>query len=422
MTATFSLDHARSLDAADSLAQFRARFAIPDPLLIYLDGNSLGRQPLVASALAHDLVERQWGNDLIRAWNHGWLELPERIGAKLAAILGAQPSEVILADSTSVNLFKLAVAALRARPGRTKILTDDLNFPSDFYILQEASALLGQGHTLERIPSPDGIHGPLAGLLAALDEDTALLSLSHTIYRSGFTYDLAALTAAAHAVGALVLWDLSHSAGALPVNLSLARADLAVGCTYKHLNGGPGSPAYICIRSELQSDLHNPIPGWMGRDDMFGFQPQYAPDPSLRRFLTGTPPIFSSALIEPGLDLILEAGIENIRAKSAAQTAYFIDLWESLLKPLDFALQSPTDPTSRGAHVALSHPHAAAIDQALIHAHAIIPDFRPPNVIRFGFSPLYTTFEEVFRAARALVELTASKSYIPFQITLPKVT
>ncbi|MDW8269997.1 MAG: aminotransferase class V-fold PLP-dependent enzyme, partial [Anaerolineae bacterium] len=331
MSASRLREQALALDASDPLARFRERFVIADPGLVYLDGNSLGRLPRVTAELAATVVERQWGERLIRSWNEGWLEAPARVGAKIARLIGAAADEVIVADSTSVNLFKLVVAALLHRAGRHRILSDDLQFPSDLYILQGIVSLLGGRHRLEIVPSPDGIHGPVEALTARLDDDVALVVLSHTAYKSGYTYDLAALTQAAHAVGALILWDLSHSVGALPIDLTAVGADLAVGCTYKYLNGGPGAPAFLYVRRDLQEVLHNPISGWMGSAAAFDFALDYRPAAGLRRFLTGTPSIVSLSLIEPGVDLLLEAGMEAVRAKSVRQTAYFIALWEELL-------------------------------------------------------------------------------------------
>ena len=328
------VETARLLDAQDPLAAFRSRFVIADPDLIYLDGNSLGRLPTAAVELAADLVGRQWGKELIRSWNTGWWQAPERIGAKIARLIGAQPDEVIIADSTSINLFKLVVAALRYQKGRTRILTDTFNFPSDLYILQGAIDLLGNQHHLDLAPSTDGIHGPEADLVQRLDERTALLTLSHTVFKSGFVYDMAGMTAAAHAAGALALWDLSHSAGAIPVDLNGAGVDLAIGCTYKYLNGGPGAPAFLYVRRDLQERLGNPLSGWWGQRRPFDFGLEYQPAAGLRHFLTGTLPIVSLALIEPGVDLLLEAGMEALRAKSVAQTEYLIDLWQAVLAPL----------------------------------------------------------------------------------------
>ncbi|GAB4580455.1 MAG: kynureninase [Anaerolineales bacterium] len=442
--------YAQFLDEHDPLAGFRARFVVDDPDLIYLDGNSLGRLPRDTVTLARRLVEQSWGRRLIRGWNEGWININERIGDKIALLLGASPGEIAIADSTSTNLYKLALAALRARSGRTKIVTDDLNFPSDLYIFQGLAAPFtsttlrtgdygfrlretsaqpsaqdapgpgsggiarspGQtGWHIEIIPSPDGIHGPIEGLLAAIDEDTALVSLSHTVFKSAYTYDMAAITAHAHNMGALTLWDLSHSAGSVVVNLNGANADLAVGCTYKYLNGGPGAPAFLYVRKDLQEKLTNPISGWFGQQNAFAFGLDYEPAPGIRRFLTGTPPILSIAPIEIGVDILLEAGMKRLREKSVRQTEYLIALWRELLAPLGFTMNSPADPAWRGSHVSLGHPDAWRIDQALIEEMHVLPDFRKPDNIRLGITPLYTTFAEIHEAVRRIKRVVDERLY-----------
>lgn len=421
---TISIDeaYATELDACDPLAHFRERFVIAEPDLIYMDGNSLGRLPKDTVTLAEDLIYQQWGARLIRSWNEGWFEAPERVGAKIARLIGAQPQEVIVADSTSVNLFKLVVAALRVQQGRTRILTDNLNFPSDLYILQGAIDLPGQQHRLEVLPSPDGIHGPVAALQAQLDDQVALVTLSHTVFKSGYMYDMAAITAAAHAAGALVLWDLSHSVGAVPVDLHVAQADLAVGCTYKYLNGGPGAPAFLYISQDWQERLSNPISGWMGQKDLFNFALNYQPAPSLRRFLTGTPPIIVLSLIESGVDLLLEAGLDNVRAKSERQSEYLIELWQALLEPRGFVLNSPRNVQRRGSHVSLGHAEGLRIDLALLNDMQVIPDFRAPDNIRLGLAPLYTSFRDIHRAVMRLCRIVDEGIFKKYAAEPPTVT
>ena len=416
------LAYAQALDAADPLASFRQHFIFPDPALIYLDGNSLGRLPAASPVLSRHIVEHTWGDRLIRSWNEGWFDLPERIGAKIARLIGADADEVIVADSTSVNLFKLAVAALRHQAGRARILTDDLNFPSDLYILQGAIDLLGRGHRLEVVPSPDGIHGPAQELDAALDTDVALLTLSHTVFKSSYTYDMAALTARAHAAGALVLWDLSHSAGSVPVDLHAAGADLAIGCGYKYLNGGPGAPAFLYIRRELQEALHNPISGWMGQANLFAFGLDYAPAPGLRRFLTGTPPVLSLALLEAGVETLLAAGMPALRAKSLQQTGYLIGLWETHLAPLGYTLNSPRDPQQRGSHISLGHPEGLRIARTLIDELNVLPDFRAPDNIRLGIAPLYNSFADIHTAVQRMAQVVAERLYERQATSAPVVT
>jgi len=408
------LAHARTLDSSDPLAHYRARFEIPDPALIYLDGNSLGRMPKAVRPLMDELLT-MWSDRLIRGWNEGWwMDLQTRIGDKIGRLVGAEAGEILIADSTSINLYKLAAAALRLRPGRTKIITDDLNFPSDVYILESVCRLVGKEYELVVVPS-DGLNGPLVGLEAALDERTALLSLSHTVFKSGWTYPPAEVTAMAHRAGALTLWDLSHSAGSVPVGLAAAGADLAVGCTYKYLNGGPGAPAFLYIRKDLQSEIRNPIAGWIGQDRPFEFGLEYKPAPGLRRMLTGTPTILSIAAIEPGVDLLLEAGLDALRAKSLAQTDFLIELWESELAPRGYTLKSPRDHAVRGSHVSLAHPEAWGIDQALIEELGVIPDFRAPDNLRLGIAAIYTSYEEIYRAVEGMARIVDEKMYEPYR-------
>lgn len=412
---------AAALDAQDPLAYLRAAFVDDQPDLIYLDGNSLGRLPLAATRLAEDLVRRQWGGRLIRGWNEGWFAAPERVGAKIARLIGADPDEVIVADSTSVNLFKLAIGALRARPG--DVLSDDLNFPSDLYVLQGVLELLGDGRILELASSPDGIHGPVAALQTQLASGRfALLTLSHTTFKSGYTYDMAALSAAARASGTLTLWDLSHSVGAVPIDLHAAGADLAIGCCYKYLNGGPGAPAFLYVRRELQDQIVNPISGWMGQRNLFAFDLTYQPAPGMRQYLSGTPPVIALSLIEPGLDLLLEAGMERLRAKSAQQSSYLISLSDQILAPLGFTLKSPRNLAERGSHVALGHPQALGIDLALINELGVLPDFRAPDNLRLGIAPLYNSFTDLHRAVIRMARAVSGGHYLRYQDVAPTVT
>lgn len=416
-----TFEYAQQLDAQDELAHFRERFVTSDPDLIYLDGNSLGRLPKAAATRIDDLVQRQWGDRLIRSWNEGWFDLPERVGAKIAQLVGAQPDEVIVADSTSVNLFKLVIAALRAQPGRTGILTDAQNFPSDLYILQGVIELWGN-YQLQITQSPDATQAAETEIRNALNSQTALLTLSHTLFKSGALYDMAGLTAAAHAAGALVLWDLSHSVGAVPVDLNGCQVDMAVGCSYKYLNGGPGAPAFLYVRRDLQEKLLNPISGWMGQRNLFDLALQYAPTSGLRHFLSGTAPILSLAAIETGVDLLLEAGMARLRAKSVAQTDYLIELWEKYLQPLGFTLNSPRAAAQRGSHVSLGHAEGLRIDLALIHDMKVLPDFRRPDNIRIGIAPIYTSFVELYTAVMRIKQVVEEKLYEKYPQEAPKVT
>lgn len=413
---------AHELDQQDALAPFRDRFVIEEPDLIYLDGNSLGRLPKATIDRVHDEMRRAWGERLIRGWNEGWYTLQERLGAKMAGLIGARPDAVVLADATSVNFFKLAVAALRLQSGRKQVLTDDLNFPSDVHILQGAIDILGDGRQLEIFPSADGIHGPVEGLLAALNSDTALLALSHTVFKSGFTYDIAGLTREAHRAGALVLWDVSHSAGVVPMALHEWGVDLAVGCTYKYLNGGPGAPAFLYVRQNLQEILRNPISGWLGQDHPFDFDLEYEPANGIRRFVTSTPPILSLRAVEPAVDMLLEAGLDRIRAKSVQQSEYLIFLWQEWLEPLGFRLNSPRDPQRRGSHVSLGHPEGWRINLALIEQMNVLADFREPDNLRLGIAPLYNSFTDIYTAMGRLRTVVEERLYEKYNVERAKVT
>ncbi len=413
---------AAELDAADPLGQMRERFAFPDPHLVYLDGNSLGRLPADSSPRVRETVDREWGDRLIRSWNESWWDAPTRIGDAIAPLIGARPGEVAIADSTSVNLFKLAVAALDSRSERGRILTDDLNFPSDLYVLEAAARRADGDHHVEVVGSPDGVHGPIDELLSRLDDDVALVSLSLVTYASGYWYDLDAITRKCQAVGALILWDLSHAAGAVPIDLDGAGVDLAVGCTYKYLNAGPGAPAFLHVRADLQQELSNPVTGWLGHRRPFDLDITFSPDPGIRRFLTGTPPIVSMATIEPGVALIRTAGMHAIRLKSVAQTGYLIERWEADLAPLGFSLRSPRDPARRGSHVSLGHRDALGIDLALIEDFGVIPDFRPPDNIRLGVTPLTTSYVDIDRAVEAMRTIVAEGRHVAYRDARPTVT
>lgn len=394
-----TLSYATAQDRADPLASFRDEFVIDDPHLIYMDGNSLGRLPKRAQARLTYAVAEEWGERLVRGWNEGWYDAPQRIGAKIAQIIGAQSDEVIVADSTSVNFYKLVLAALDARPTRHQIVSETVNFPTDSYILQGIVRARGGAYHVTNVASEDGITIPTETVIAAIDSnDCALVTLTHTAFKSGSVYHMHAITEAAHQAGALVLWDLSHSAGSIPVHLNECNADFAVGCTYKYLNGGPGAPAFLYVRRDLQHQVSNPIQGWFGQKNQFDMGFEYAPAPGMTRFLVGTPPILSMLAVEAGVDLILQAGIERLRAKSIAQTEFLIALWDAWLKPFGVVLNSPRDSKWRGSHVSLGHPDALRIDRALIEDVNVIPDFRYPDNIRFGIAPLYTSFADVFHA------------------------
>ena len=389
------LERARQLDAADPLAQYRERFIRPEGV-IYLDGNSLGALPKGTPVRLAEVVLEEWGEGLIRSWNDAeWIGLPQKVGAKIAPLIGAAPHEVVGADSTSVNLFKLIAAALAMRPGRKVILSEPGNFPTDLYMID---GLEKQKLATRRLAQRVRIG-------EALDEDVALLLLTHVHYKTGALHDIAALTAKAHEAGALVLWDLSHSAGALPVDLSAAHADFAVGCGYKYLNGGPGAPAFAFVAARHHAALQQPLTGWMGHAAPFAFTDDYAPAPGIGRLLCGTPPILGLAALEVGVDLIAEIGVGRLYAKSQQLSEFFRLCLGEL--GVDLPLASPADPAQRGSQLSFRCPDAYAISQALI-ARGVIGDFRDPDILRLGFAPAYLRFEDIAEAARHLAEVLDS--------------
>lgn len=402
------------LDAADPLAGFRDEFVIEDPDLIYLDGNSLGRLPVRSAARIREVVGEEWGAGLIRSWNRGWYEAPTRAGDAIAPLIGAAPGQVIVGDSTSVNLYKLVMAALRQQPDRPVLVSDDLNFPTDLYIAQGAIDTLGGGRRLALLRSSDGMTIPTARVLEAIDERVALVMLSHVAFKSGYMYDAAAISARAREVGALVLWDLSHSVGAVPVRLDEWGADLAVGCTYKYLNAGPGAPAFLYVREALQSILDSPIWGWFGEADPFAFDLDYRPAPGVRRFLVGTPPMLSLSAIEPAVEIVRRAGIERIREKSIAMTGYLIERVDARLAPLGFTLGTPREPERRGSHVSIRHPEGYRINRALIEEMALLPDFRAPDNIRLGIAPLYNRFAELHEGVERIARVVQEARFTHF--------
>lgn len=389
------LARARELDAADPLLEYRERFTLPEGV-IYLDGNSLGALPKDTPARLEQVIRGEWGEGLIRSWNDAdWIGAARRVGGKIAPLIGAQPHEVVACDSTSVNLFKLIAAALDMRPGRKVILSEPGNFPTDLYMI---AGLERQGLAERRLADRDRLVG-------ALDEDVALLLLTHVHYKSGAAFDMSALTKAAHDAGALVLWDLSHSGGALPVDLNTCEADFAVGCGYKYLNGGPGAPAYAFVAERHHAALHQPLTGWFGHAAPFAFSDDYAPAPGIDRLQCGTGPILGLAALEVGVDLVAEIGVDRLASKSRALSEFFLEClgeWG-----LDLELVSPLDNSQRGSQLSFRHAQAYAICQALI-ARGVIGDFRDPDILRLGFAPAYLRFGDMAEAARHLVEVLAS--------------
>lgn len=391
-----------ALDRDDALARFRDRFVLDDGERIYADGNSLGRLPKATVERLRERVD-EWGSRVVTAWPD-WIDLPFRVGDLLAThVLGADPGEVVVADSTTVNLYKLAASALARRPGT--LVTDAQNFPTDRYVLEGLGELV--------LFDGDPVDGPSADDVARAchGRDVALVCLSHVAYRSGAIADMPGITDAVHDSGALVLWDLSHSAGSIPVELDRAGADLAVGCTYKYLNAGPGAPAFLYVRESLQPELRSPIWGWFAQRDQFEMGPVFDPVPGIGRFLAGTPPVLDLTAVEAGVALVAEAGIDALRRKSVALTGLLVDLYDELLAPVGFELGSPRDAARRGAHVSVRHPDAWQLCRALIERAGVVPDFRRPDSIRFGLPPLYTRYVDAWDLVDRLRRLLESGEY-----------
>lgn len=403
--------YAQECDAADPLAPLRDRFACDDPSLVYLDGNSLGMLPLATADRIADVVRREWGTGLIRSWHH-WVGLPRQAGDLLGEhLLGAAPGQLLVCDSTTVNLYKLARAALAARPGRTTVVTDDDNFPTDRYVLAGIAAEHGGGLRLIHTDMDTGVTAE--AVARAVDESTALVSLSHVAYRSGALADMATITRIVHERGALMLWDLCHSAGAVPVELDACEADLAVGCTYKYLNAGPGAPAFLYVRSGLAGLLRQPVQGWFSQRDQFAMGPVYDPVPGIGRFQAGTPDVVGTAAVEEGVRLLAEAGIGRVRDKGMQLTSYLVELADAWLAPLGFALASPRAAADRGAHVCLRHPDAWRICQALTGA-GVIGDYRAPDRLRLGTAALTTRYTDIWDAAAAIRRIAENQSYLDY--------
>jgi kynureninase len=392
---TITLADCRRMDASDPLRAFKDRFDLPAGV-IYLDGNSLGALPRATSARMAQAITQEWGQGLVRSWNAAdWISAPQRVGSKIARIVGARPNEVIVADSTSVNVFKLLVAALKARPGRKVILTESGNFPTDLYMAQGVAALF---------PDVELRAAPRGQLLCAMTDDVAVVMLTHVHYKTGETFDMAAMTAAAQACGALMLWDLCHSVGAVPVDLNAVGADLAIGCGYKYLNGGPGAPAFLYAAERHHAHLVSPLTGWMGHAAPFQFDDAYEPGEGVNRFLCGTPGILAMSALEVGVDLMLEVDRAALFAKSQQLCALMIDLVTQRCDGLGLELVTPADPGLRGSHVSYAHPEGYAIVQALM-AEGVIGDFRAPDILRLGFAPLYVSFEDVWRSVDVLEKI-----------------
>lgn len=394
-----TFEEAAELDVADPLGFARARFRLPDSV-IYLDGNSLGALPKAASGALAETAERQWGEDLIASWTkHGWIDWPTRIAEKLAPIVGARPSELLIADSTSVCLFKLLAAAVQARPGRRTILSQQANFPTDLYVAQGLTDMLGL--QLKTVAAQQ--------VLSAIDAGTAVVTVTHVDYRSAAIRDMGAVNDAARSAGALTVWDLSHSAGAVELHLDGSGCDLAVGCGYKYLNGGPGAPAFLFVAERLQDELRSPLQGWMGHAEPFAFSDDYRPVSGITRFLTGTPSILGMAALAAGIDTFDGITMSDVQAKSRRLSQLFVEEVEARCGAA-VRLASPRDPAQRGSHVVFQHPEAYAVMQALI-ARRVIGDFRTPDLMRFGFAPLYNSFAEMVAAAEVLADVLNKREW-----------
>ena len=399
--------HCQALDAQDPLAPLRQQFALPDGV-IYLDGNSLGARPVASLARAQQVIAEEWGNGLIRSWNSaGWADLSQRLGNRLAPLIGARDGEVVITDTTSINLFKVLSAALSVQrlrqPNRKVIVSEASNFPTDLYIAEGLTELLQQGYSLRLVNSPDE-------LPQAIDQDVAVVMLTHVNYKTGYMYDMQALTALSHECGALSIWDLAHSAGAVPIDLHQAEADYAIGCTYKYLNGGPGSQAFVWVNPQLVDVVRQPLSGWFGHTRQFAMESVYAPSAGIARYLCGTQPITSLAMVECGLEIFAQTDMASLRSKSLALTDLFIALVEERCAAHGLELITPREHAKRGSHVSFEHPEGYAVIQALI-ARGVIGDYREPRIMRFGFTPLYTSFTEVFDAVEILGEILDKRTW-----------
>ncbi|MDG1438748.1 MAG: kynureninase [Emcibacteraceae bacterium] len=393
---TLTRDDFVALDKTDPLRKFADEFHLPDGV-IYLDGNSLGAMPKVAKARALEVIEQEWGEDLIKSWNKaGWFNLVEKLGDKVATLIGADKGEVIYADTTGLNVYKLVAAALDLNPDRKQIVMEGSNFPTDNYMVQGLIKQLDRGHEIRFVEDGD--------ILDAITDDVSVVCLTHVHYKTGHLHDMAAITKKAHAVGALVVWDLCHSAGALPVDLNGCNVDFAVGCTYKYLNGGPGSQSFMFVAKRHQGKAAQPLTGWWGHDTPFGFERDYRPRKDVRQFSTGTEPIVSLAMSEVGLDIFLRADMNLIREKSLKLCDLFIQLIEERLGGYDFEIVTPRDHSKRGSQVSISSKNGFPIMQAVIDA-GVIGDFRAPDIMRFGFTPLYVSYVDVWDAIDRLVKI-----------------
>jgi kynureninase len=402
MSHSSSRSDAERLDQDDPLKSLRDRFDLPSGV-VYLDGNSLGALPKTVAERVSRVVTEEWGRDLITSWNaHGWMDLPARVGGRIAPLIGANPQEVVCADSTSINVYKLLAAALRFIPERGVILSDTGNFPTDLYVAQGLCEFLGGEARLEVVDEEK--------LIDAIDENTAVVMATQVNYRTGRRHDMQAITRRAHERGALMLWDLAHSAGAMPIELDAVGADFAVGCGYKYLNGGPGAPAFLYVAERHLESVRPPLSGWLGHEAPFAFDLEYRPASGIERNRVGTPAVLNMAALDAALDVFDGVDLSRVREKSVALSEYFIELVEDGCGDFDVELVSPRDASARGSQVSFRHPQAYAVMQALIE-RGFIGDFRAPDVLRFGFAPLYVRYVDAWETAAALRDVLETAAW-----------
>ncbi len=401
-----TFEQCQQWDAEDELANLKSQFDLPQGV-IYLDGNSLGAKPIKAMDCAQQVINQQWGTDLINSWNKaGWWDLPVRLGNKIGQLVGALENETVVTDTTSMNLFKVLATAIgiqQQHPTRKTIIAERDSFPTDLYMIEGFMALINQGYKLQLIDQPED-------LPQYLDEQTAVVVLSHVNYRTGYLHDMAAVNQQAHAQGALIIWDLCHSIGAVPIDLNGSNSDFAIGCTYKYLNGGPGSPAMLWVHSRYQTAFNQPLSGWWGHAKPFAMDVSYTPADNVRRYLCGTQPIVSMSLVECGVDIFLQTDMQALRQKSLRLTDVLIQLLEQECAGYDLTLITPREHLHRGSHISVRHPHGYAIVQALI-ARGVIGDYREPEVIRLGVTPLYLSFCDIWQAVQHLKQVLVSQEW-----------
>ena len=419
-----NLEFAKSLDAKDELKKFKNEFFHSAENLIYLDGNSLGRLPLRTKELLKKVIDEEWGSRLIRSWNENWLPRQKSVRERIAKIVGADLSEVNVCDSVSINLFKLSSAVLKLNSDRKEIITDSLNFPSDIYILESVINNFGNKHELRIIESKDEIQISSEEIINSCSKKTALVVLSHVVFKSAYKYDIPLITKELKKKGAYVIWDLSHSVGSVPIKLDEWNCDFAVGCTYKYLNGGPGSPAFLYVNKNLINDLQNPIWGWFGSDKPFNFDLKFSESNSIEKFNVGTQPIISLSALESSLQITIEAGMDNIREKNILMTEYLIFLIKKNLSEYHIEIGTPLNSKERGSHITLKHKEGYRICKAMIENKGlkIIPDFRKPDNIRFGLNSLYNSFEEIFIAVKRIKEILYTNEFENFDLEFDAVT